>query len=122
MRAYEDSLQRLGINFIDMLLVHDLDFKHNLNEEKFSYYFNQLKSSGYKALEDLKSSGQIKAIGIGCNEDKLIKRYLDCLDPDFFLVAMPYTLLAQNVLDEEFHILEKRGGSVVIGSPYASGI
>ena len=51
-----------------------------------------------------------------------IPRLIDLVDLDFFIVAMPYTLLDQDVLDEEFPLCQERGVSVVIGSPFASGI
>ena len=52
----------------------------------------------------------------------MIPRLLDLVDVDFFLVAMPYTLLDQDVLDEEFPRCAARGVGIVIGAPFASGI
>jgi len=54
MRSFEDSLQRLGINRVDVLLIHDLDpWDHN--EATLSAYFTQLKTSGWKALAELRA-------------------------------------------------------------------
>ena len=51
-----------------------------------------------------------------------IPRFLEMVDLDFFIVAMPYTLLDQDVLDAEFPQCEERGVGVVIGAVFASGI
>src|SRR5205807_2007239 len=61
-------------------------------------------------------------IGCGVNQLGTISEILDQGDVDFFLVAMPYTLLDQGALDTEFPLVERRGGSVVIGAVFASGI
>ena len=68
MRAYEDCLQRLGMNRIDLLIIHDLDFWHHSVEPKVQAYLGQLIGGGWRALEELRSGGQIKAIGAGINE------------------------------------------------------
>ena len=121
MRSFEDSLQRLGINSVDLLLVHDLDpWDHN--EAALNAYFSQLKTSGWKALAELREAGVIKGIGAGFNSLGSIPRYLDLFDIDFFLIAMRYTLLEQDVLDSEFPACEERGVGIVIGGGYNSGI
>ncbi len=121
MRSFEDSLQRLGLNRIDVLLIHDLDpWFHGT--DVFNAYFGQLLSGGYHALHDLKNGGQIRAIGAGVNLPGTIPQFLDSMDLDLFIVAMPYTLLDQGALDSEFPKCEERGVGIVIGSPFASGI
>jgi len=122
MRSFEDSLQRLGINRIDVLLIHDLDTWHFKTEAKVGPYMNQLYTSGWRALEELRDSGVIKGIGAGFNTMGTIPRYLDMFDIDFFLIAMRYTLLEQDVLDLEFPRCAERGVGIVIGGPYNSGI
>ncbi len=122
MRSFEDSLQRLGINRIDVLLIHDLDPWHFGSEAKVAPYWNQLVTSGWRALEELRDSGVIKGIGAGFNTMGTIPKYLDQFDMDFFLIAMRYTLLEQAVLDEEFPACEKRGVGIVIGGGFNSGI
>jgi len=122
MRSFEDSLQRLGINRIDVLLIHDLDPWHFKLEAKLGAHMNQLVTSGWRALEELRDQGVIKGIGAGFNMMGTIPRYLDLFDIDFFLIAMRYTLLEQEVLDSEFPQCAKRGVGVVIGGTYNSGI
>jgi D-threo-aldose 1-dehydrogenase len=123
MRSYEDSLQRLGLNRVDMLVIHDLDTGHHGSRELVDAHFHELTDGGgWRALEELKRSGEIRAIGCGINQLGQTPEMLDEGELDFFLVAMPYTLLDQGALDEEFPLLEKRGISVVVGAVFASGI
>jgi D-threo-aldose 1-dehydrogenase len=122
MRSFEDSLQRLGINRIDVLLIHDLDTWHFKSEAKVAPYWNQLATGGWRALEALRDQGVIKGIGAGFNTMGTIPRYLDFFDMDFFLIAMRYTLLEQDVLDAEFPRCAERGVGIVIGGTYNSGI
>ncbi|MBM3262512.1 MAG: aldo/keto reductase [candidate division Zixibacteria bacterium] len=121
MRSYEDSLTRMSVNDIELLLIHDLDhFFHT--EPQVQAYLNQMATSGWRALSELKSAGLIKAVGAGINKPGFLPRYLDMVPLDFFIVAMPYTLLDQAALDGEFQRCAQDGVTVVIGSPFASGI
>jgi D-threo-aldose 1-dehydrogenase len=122
LRSYEDSLTRLGMNTVDALLIHDLDFNHFETEEGVNARFQELESGGFEALQDLKASGEIRAIGAGINHVGMIPRFLERFQLDFFLVAMPYTLLSQEALEDELPLCAERGASVVIGAPFASGI
>lgn len=121
-RSYEDSLQRLGLNRVDLLLIHDLDFHYHKTEEGVEGYMRQLDDGGWRALDKLRSAGLIGGVGAGINELGMIPRFLDRFDVDFFLVAMPYTLLDHEVLREEFPRCGERGVGLVIGAPFASGI
>ncbi|MGE3270815.1 MAG: aldo/keto reductase [Chloroflexota bacterium] len=123
LRSYEDSLTRMGLNRIDALLIHDLDLGHHLTDEGVTARLDELDSGGgYQALLDLKQQGHIGAIGAGINVTGMIPRFLERFDLDFFLVAMPYTLLSQEALDSELPLCESRGASIVIGAAFASGI
>ena len=122
MRSYEDSLQRLGLQSVDLLLIHDLDFWFHNTEARVNAYLGQLFTSGWRALHELRSSGQIKGVGAGINELGMIPRFLDTVDLDLFIVAIPYTLLNQDVLGEEFPKCADRNVGVVIGAVFASGI
>jgi D-threo-aldose 1-dehydrogenase len=123
LKSYEQSLIRLGINTVDALLIHDLDPRHQKSEEGVAAALAQLDAGGgYRALAALKEEDQIKAIGAGVNHVGMIPRFLERFEIDFFLVAMPYTLLDQEALDGELPLCGERGVSVVIGAPFASGI
>jgi D-threo-aldose 1-dehydrogenase len=122
MRSFEDSLQRLGLPRIDLLLIHDLDISHHATEAKVTAYLTELHNGGFRALMDLKRSGLIRGIGAGINETGMMPRFLELMDIDFFLVALPYTLLDTDVLDAEFPQCAARGVGFIIGAPFASGI
>ena len=122
MRSFEDSVQRLGLPSVEYLIIHDLDFWFHLTERKVQAYLDQLATSGWRALERLRTNGLIKGVGAGINEMGMMPRFLEMVDLDFFLVALPYTLLDQEVLDAEFPQCEERGVRVVIGAVFASGI
>ncbi len=121
MRSVEQSRLRMGITRFDIAFIHDLDRLY-FDEATFEGYFRDLATSGWRALEELRQSGQIGAIGAGINDLGLIPRFLDLGAIDAFLVAMPYTLLDQEVLDAEFPACVERGVGVVIGAVFASGI
>jgi len=121
-RSYEDSLQRLGMDRVDILIIHDLDVANLGSEAIVDAHLMQLATGGMRALQELKDSGRIGAIGAGVNRLGTIPRFLEALDLDFFLVALPYTLVEQPVLDLEFPLCAEAGVGVVIGGVFASGI
>ena len=122
MRSYEDSIQRLRLTSIDLLLIHDLDFMYHAPIEKVQAYLTQLVTSGWRALDELRASGLIKGIGAGINEMGMVPRFLDLVDIDFFLIAMPYTLLQTDTLDLELPRCAERDVGVIIGAVFSSGI
>lgn len=122
MRSFEDSLQRLGINRVDLLLVHDLDLFSHPDQASVDFHFDRLVASGWRALAELREQGAIGGVGAGLNMAAMIPRFLDAFDIDFFLVAMRYTLLETDVLDAVFPRCAERGIGVVIGGGYNSGI
>jgi D-threo-aldose 1-dehydrogenase len=121
MRSVEQSRLRLGITRFDVAVIHDLD-RWYFDEPTMQAHFDDLASSGWRALEELRSSGQIGAVAAGVNHLGLIPRHLERGPIDAFLIAMPYTLLHQEILAEEFPACEARGVGFIIGSPFQSGI
>ena len=121
MRSYEDSLQRLGLDHIDILLLHDIgEFQHGVDANKPLQA--DAMSGGYKALDELRRAGDIKAIGLGVNEKKICIEAMDHGHWDTFLLAGRYTLLEQTSLDDLLPLCEKAGTSLIIGGPFNSGI
>jgi D-threo-aldose 1-dehydrogenase len=121
MRSYEDSLQRLGVNRIDILYVHDVDsFTHGAESQPTMH--RAAMEGAYKALDELRRNGDIKAIGLGVNESKPIADALQHGQWDCFLLAGRYTLLEQDPLESLFPAIQKHGASVVIGGPFNSGV
>lgn len=120
MRSYEDSLQRLGLDRIDILLVHDIgEMTHGAAN---AAHFKTLMDSGYAALRALRDSGQVKAIGLGVNEYEICAQALQYGDYDCFLLAGRYTLLEQESLTHFLPLCQQRGVSLLIGGAFNSGI
>ena len=120
MRSWEDSLQRLGLDRIDILFMHDIGaYTHGEDNGRL---FPVAMSGGYRALDELRSSGQVRAIGIGANEFEVCEAALDYGDWDCFLLASRYTLLEQRAIETFLPACERRRCSVIIGAPYNSGI
>lgn len=121
-RAYEDSLQRLGLPEVDMLLIHDLDRHYHFPEASYQARLGQLSNGGFAALRDLRADGKIGAIGAGVNSAGTITDMLDRFDLDAFLVAGPYTLVDQEILDTELARCRDGGIRVVIGAAFHHGL
>lgn len=122
MRSVEDSYLRLGVNRIDLLLIHDLDTWFHPQPERLAAFRAQLVTSGWRALEELREAGVVGGVGAGINERGMMSWFLDMMPVDFFLVALRYTLLEQDVLEDEFPACEAAGVGVVIGGVFNSGI
>lgn len=121
LRSFEDSLQRMGIDHIDMLFLHDIGaFTHGT--EGNDHHFPIAMSGGYKALDELRTAGTIKAIGLGVNEWQVCKQAMDHGHWDAFLLAGRYTLLEQEAADELFPACAKVGTTIITGGPFNSGI
>ena len=101
LRAYEDSLQRLGLARIDLAIVHDLDLGYHAPQARWDALMGQLITGGWRALDELRSAGVIGGIGVGINPLGMIPRFLELFDPDFFLLAGRYTLMEQESLVAE---------------------
>jgi len=121
MRSFEDSLQRLGLNAVDILYVHDIGVMTH-GEEENRRLWAQLAGGGYKALRELRDGGTVKAIGLGVNEWQVLMDAFALGDWDVFLLAGRYTLLEQTSLDPFMTTCIERGASVVVGGPFNSGI
>jgi D-threo-aldose 1-dehydrogenase len=111
MRSFGESLERLGVDRIDVLHIHDPDT-----------HFEPALSGAYKALDKLRSEGTIKAVGSGMNQAEMLARFAREGDFDCFLVAGRYTLLDQAALPELLPICEQKKIAIIIGGVYNSGI
>lgn len=120
LRSFEDSLQRLGLARIDILFVHDIgEATHGAAN---AAHFRDLESGGYRALEELRTSGAIGAIGLGVNEWQVCEAAMEHGDYDCFLLAGRYTLLEQEALDSFIPKCQAAGATLIIGGAYNSGI
>lgn len=121
MRSYEDSLQRIGTAKIDVLLLHDIGVMQH-GEELNKKLFADAMSGGYKALDELRSAGEISAIGLGVNEKEVCIEAMEYGQWDAFLLAGRYTLHEQTPMHDLFPACEKSGTGIILGGPFNSGI
>jgi D-threo-aldose 1-dehydrogenase len=123
MRSHEASLQRLGVEAVDILLVHDVDvFSHGSRAASDARVRELFDRRGFRALEELRAAGTVKAIGAGVNEWQVCETLLGLGDFDCFLLAGRYTLLEQEALDSFLPLCQKRDVGIILGGPYNSGI
>jgi D-threo-aldose 1-dehydrogenase len=120
MRSFEDSLQRLGLDRIDILYMHDIGPVTHGDDDK--RLFPIAMDGGYRAMDELRRNGLVSAIGLGVNEYEVCERALEYGDWDCFLLAGRYTLLEQMSLDTFLPKCIDRNCSIVIGGAYNSGI
>ncbi|WP_411036216.1 aldo/keto reductase [Shinella sp. BYT-45] len=121
MRCIELSYARLGLNLIDILYVHDIGV-YTHGAERNAVYLRQLLDSGLKALAELKSSGTIKAFGLGVNEVPVCLDVMRQADLDCILLAGRYTLLDRSAVEDLLPLCEAKGTSLVVGGVFNSGI
>ncbi|URK89528.1 aldo/keto reductase (plasmid) [Rhizobium sp. RCAM05350] len=120
MRAFEDSLQRLALERMDICFIHDIDvFTRGADQPEV---FRQAMDGAWKALSQLRDEGVVKAIGVGVNEWEVCHEALKQRDFDCFLLAGRYTLLEQESLDAFLPLCQERNAAVIIGGGFNSGI
>lgn len=107
MRSVELSHARLGLNRIDMLYVHDIGV-YTHGAERNAFHLRQFFDSGVRALQELKSSGAIKAFGLGVNEIPVCLDVLRETDLDCILLAGRYTLLDRSAVAGLLPLCEKK--------------
>jgi D-threo-aldose 1-dehydrogenase len=122
MRSLETSLERLGVDRVDVIFAHDLDLSNHKTQGAVDAHFKELMEGGYRAMVKLRDEGVVKAIGAGVNEWEICQRLAEAGDFDMFLLAGRYTLLEQESLKSFLPLCEKRGIGIVIGGAYNSGI
>ena len=121
MRSVELSHARLGLNRIDMLYVHDIGV-YTHGAERNAFHLRQFFESGLGALQELKSSGAIRAFGLGVNEIPVCLDVLRETDLDCILLAGRYTLLDRSAVAKLLPLCETKGTSLVVGGVFNSGI
>jgi len=120
MRAFEDSLQRLGLAQIDILYAHDIGAAQH--RQAHPEVMRTFRDGGYRALDELRRCGAVRAIGIGVNEREVLLEAMDWGDWDAFLLASRYTLLEQDPLDDLLPKCERSGISIVVGAVHNTGV
>lgn len=110
-RALSDSLERLSLDHVDIVYLHDPD-----RHERLVY------DHAFPALAELRAEGAVGAIGAGMTEAGMLARFVTRLDLDAVLCAGRYTLLDQSALVELLPACASRGVSVVVGGVFNSGL
>lgn len=111
MRLVEASMKRMGLDRIDIVLIHDPD-----------YHMEEALAGTYKALRRLRDEGVIKAMGAGMNNAELLAQLARSAEFDCFLLAGRYTLLDQRAFDVLLPIALEQGIGIYLGGPFNSGI
>jgi D-threo-aldose 1-dehydrogenase len=122
MRSFEQSLLRLGLARVDVLLIHDVDVHTHGSRDACDRRFDEAMEGAYRALLELRQSGDVKAIGVGVNESDMCARFARAGDFDCMLLAGRYTLLEQGALDEFLPLCEQKDIGVLAGGTFNSGI
>jgi len=111
LRSLEESLARLGLDRVDVALVHDPDD-----------HYDEALAGAFAALSRLRDEGAVRAIGVGMNQVELLCRFAREADPDCFLVAGRYTVLDRAAAEELLPLCRERGITVIAGGVFNSGI
>jgi len=111
MRSFNESLERLQVDRIDMLHIHDPD----------NHYDAAIKGA-YPALDQLRREGRIAAVGAGMNQAEIPARFAREGNFDCFLLAGRYSLIDHTGLKELLPLCVEKRISIIIGGPYNSGI
>jgi D-threo-aldose 1-dehydrogenase len=110
-RSLEESLERLGLDRVDIALIHDPD-----------EHWQAAIDDAWPALERLRGEGVIGAVGAGMNQSAMLARFARETDMDVFLLAGRYTLLDHGALDELLPLCLDRGIAVLVGGVMNSGV
>jgi D-threo-aldose 1-dehydrogenase len=111
LRSFDESLERLGLDRVDIALVHDPDD-----------HYEQARDESLHALVRLREEGVVGAIGAGMNQSELLARFAREADVDCFLLAGRYTVLDRSGGDELLPLCEERGIAVIAGGVFNSGV
>jgi D-threo-aldose 1-dehydrogenase len=111
LRSLEQSLERLGLDRVDIAFIHDPDD-----------YYDEALAGAYRALARLRDDGVVRAIGVGMNQTELLCRFAREADPDCFLLAGRYTLLDRSAAEDLLPLCAERGIAVVAAGVFNSGV
>ena len=107
LREAEDSLQRLGVDAIDLYQIHWPNPDADIRE-------------GWGALAELKEQGLVRHIGVSNFDVEQLKRIAGIAPVE--TLQPPYSLVERSVEDEILPFAEREGIGVIAYSPMASGL
>ena len=111
LRSVEGSLERLGLDRVDILYLHDPDD-----------HWHEASTTGVAALIELRDQGVVRAIGAGMNQSAMLAEFVRHCDVDVVMLAGRYSLLDQSALDDLLPLAQERGVGVVAAGIYNSGL
>lgn len=111
LRSVEESLNRLGLDRVDILLLHDPD-----------RHWPQALEEGFAALADLRAQGVARAVGVGMNQSRMLVDFVNHADPDLLLAADQCTLLRRTAFDELLPLCLERRIPVVAAGLFHRGV
>jgi D-threo-aldose 1-dehydrogenase len=111
LRSLEGSLERLALDRIDIVFLHDPD-----------EHWSDAIGTAYPTLEELRAQGVVSAIGAGMNQAAMLADFARHTDMDLLMLAGRYTLLEQTALDDLLPICERRGIGLVAAGVFNSGL
>jgi D-threo-aldose 1-dehydrogenase len=121
-RSLEDSLQRLGIDSVDIVFVHDVSPDNKFLPTDWQEQFEIARKGALSELSRMREERLIKGWGIGVNSPEPIMRLLEVADPDVCLLASQYSLIDhKNALNQVFPAARAKNVSFVIGSSLNAG-
>ena len=111
LRSIDESLTRLNLDSLDIVLIHDPDD-----------HYRSAIDEAFPTLANLRDQGIIKAIGAGMNQWEMLAQFAKDADFDCFLIAGRYTLLDHSAIHELMPLCVEKDISLILGGPYNSGI
>lgn len=123
MRSLEHSYLRLGVPRIDIGLIHDVDAFTHGSDAAAEPHFRAAIAGAYKALDQLRRSGDLKAIGVGMNDTRWCRRFVEAGDFDCVMIAGQYSLLQHTPEALEFfEVCRKREVGLLLAAVFNSGL
>jgi D-threo-aldose 1-dehydrogenase len=120
MRSHAESLDRLGVSRVDILLCHDIG--RLTHGDSHAARVREFKEGGYRAMRELRDTGAVRAIGLGVNEWEICVELLESCDLDCIMLAGRYTLLEQPSLETLMPMCEQKRVSIICAGPFNSGV
>jgi D-threo-aldose 1-dehydrogenase len=110
-RSIEQSCERLGLERVDIALIHDPDD-----------YWEVAIGEAYPALDELRREGVVTAIGAGMNQAAMLERFVNETDIDCVLAAGCYSLIEDSAAQSLFPACRDAGVAVLAAGVYESGV
>jgi D-threo-aldose 1-dehydrogenase len=116
LRSVEESLERMGMDRVDLVLIHDPD--------NFPEFYQQSVDGAFPALARLREEGSISGVGVGINQAQMLVDYVRDTDMDCFLLAGRYSLLdhASTIETGLLEAVKREDVGIMLGGVYNSGL